>query len=320
MSRIRRGQPKGFTLIELLVVIAIIAVLIGLLLPAVQKVREASARMSCTNNLKQIGLGLHGYQGVNNSFPRAGDLSTQLSWHVFLLPYIEQDNLYREFSFAVGAFNAGANNGGPLKNELALNRIATYLCPSSTIEKMASDDPNYQAVEVVNGVVPYTTHYYGIMGPIGINPVTGLAYIKTLSGVAGQSDLAEQGVFRQDAKEVVAGTPNNAVRPGDITDGLANTLAVGEMSWDNQITFTRYRSWVRGCDGAPVCAGCKNITNSINTYSIALFGDMAMGSNHSGGANFLLADGSVRFIHDSINMGVYQSAASRNGGEPSNSF
>jgi prepilin-type N-terminal cleavage/methylation domain-containing protein/prepilin-type processing-associated H-X9-DG protein len=308
-SRNHASRP-GFTLIELLVVVAIIAVLIGLLLPAVQKVRGAAARMSCSNHLKQIGVALHNYHGVNEFFPKAGDVKTELSWHVYLLPYIEQDNLFKQFSMATGPFNGGANNGGPMKNELGLNRIATYLCPSSTIDKMALNAPNnVNTPEIVNGQVPYTTHYYGILGPRGTNPATGQAYVSTADS-GGQSGFAQQGVFQRDT----------VVRAGDITDGLANTLSVGEMSWDNQITGTRYRSWVRGCDTAPVCGGCKNITAGINTYSIALFGDMAMGSNHTGGANFLLADGSVRFISDTINMGTYRSAASRNGSEPGPTF
>src|SRR5881275_961349 len=97
-----RLHRTAFTLIELLVVIAIIGILIGLLLPAVQKVREAANRMRCANNLKQLGLGLHNFHGAYGAFPKAGKLSNELSWHVFILPFMEQEALYRQFSFATG--------------------------------------------------------------------------------------------------------------------------------------------------------------------------------------------------------------------------
>src|SRR5436190_1582522 len=101
---------RAFTLIELLVVIAIIAILIGLLIPAVQKARATIQRIQCQNNLHQIGVGLHNYENSNGSFPKAGEVTTELSWHVYLLPYIEQRNLYEQFSFAAGSFNGAPNN------------------------------------------------------------------------------------------------------------------------------------------------------------------------------------------------------------------
>ena len=100
-----------------------------------------------------------------------------------------------------------------------------------------------------------------------------------------------------------------------MTDGTSNTIMLGELSWDNETTGTRYRSWVRGCESTPVCAGAKNITNAINTPSIATFNDIAMGSMHPGGASFCMGDGSVRFLRDAIPLGTYKSMASINGGE-----
>ena len=102
---------RGFTLVELLVVIAIIGILVSLLLPAVQAVR----RMSCQNNLKQLGLALHTYHDVNQRFPIGVDSINGLSWRVRLLPFVEQSNLFQQFNFAAGAWNGGANREGPNK-------------------------------------------------------------------------------------------------------------------------------------------------------------------------------------------------------------
>ncbi len=302
-----RSLRRAFTLIELLVVIAIIAILIALLVPAVQKVRDAAARSTCLNRIKQLGLACHTYHDAYKLWPRAGTLTAkgQLSWHVLILPYIEQDALYQQANFSSGSYCGGPNNRGPNRNELALNRIETFLCPSSMALHMQKGGNNFTIPnEVINGVDPYTTHYYGIMGPKGTNATSGSAYdVKNSSNEHG--GFAQQGMFQREKD----------VRLKDVADGTSNTLAIGEQSWFNDRTGTRYRSWARGCDDAPVCATCRNVNIAINTPGIAIFSDQAMGSMHAGGTHFALADGSAIFLLADISMNVYRALASRNGEE-----
>ena len=318
MPRSSGRTRSGYTLIELLVVIAIIGVLVALLLPAVQAAREAARRMSCQNNLKQISLALHNFHDTYLGFPKAGKRSNELSWHVFVLPFMEQQPLYSRFDLSPGPFNGAPQNRGPLKNELALNKLTALLCPSSPIQQMATVAPhNVNTPEIIGGVVPYTTHYYGIMGPKGTNPATGQPYPFENSGsLSTHGGFASLGIFIRDD---VTNNPNVGPEPGvriaQVLDGTSHTLLVGEISWFNLQTGTRYRSWVRGCDTAPVCAGSRNVTNAINSPSIALFNDIAFGSMHPGGANFAMGDASVRFISQNINLGTYRSLASRDGGE-----
>jgi prepilin-type N-terminal cleavage/methylation domain-containing protein/prepilin-type processing-associated H-X9-DG protein len=327
----------GFTLIELLVVIAIIAILIGLLLPAVQKVREAAARLKCQNNLKQLGIALHAYHDANDRFPPGGTGPTttstgtpNLSMHAFLGPYIEQnlpfDLVGRSYSSNVGpAYTGGA--GTPLAFTSGNNknfgwvRIPIFYCPSANQDTSSGIGQTSETIPLTNGAtdrtIGYTTHYYGVMGPKGTSLAGGTYQVNLGASSSQQGGTSLQGALGM----------NTRVKIVEITDGSSNTLALGEISVNPPQPVapatSGYRLWIRGCDlnGSLGCASCKNVVNEINSpaggYSDSLnnFNDMSFGSNHTGGANFAFCDGSIRFLRNSTPILQLKAMASRNGGE-----
>jgi prepilin-type N-terminal cleavage/methylation domain-containing protein/prepilin-type processing-associated H-X9-DG protein len=330
MTRARRG----FTLIELLVVIAIIAILIGLLLPAVQKVREAAARMKCTNNLKQIGLALHNFHDANNRFPPGyvdgntdpnstpdNDVGPGWGWATFLLPYVEQDNLYKQI-------NLSQPIGVGVNAQVSLQALTIHQCPS---------DPLQQAFPVYDSsfTKPIATvahgNYVGCNGweecfnGAGGNPQGGSG-TDGLSGVLGSGGA---GLFYRNSRTTFA----------SITDGTSNTIVVGERSsnhspstWTGAVPGGRCPAWMANVPptpysappGAPydnadfgealVLAHC-NATH-LPSADFPIFDPDTFYSYHTGqGANFLFGDGSVHFLTSGINPMTYQALATIAGGE-----
>lgn len=307
-------RSRGFTLIELLVVIAIIAILIGLLVPAVQKVREAAARTQCQNNLKQIGLALHNYHDTMGSLPPGGvskiirptapSSEAGVSFQVLILPYIEQGNLLVKFDLTLG-FRSRINY--PLSNI----RVPIYQCPSSSFAKsnlaaeLTVNDPGGTGTTTLPDF-PYVCHYIGVAGP-----KNGTRYAVDLPNST-NGGLARQGILYRDS----------TIRLTDIYDGTSNTFMVGELSFN--ANNLGYRTYIRGCNsdaGNPACGSTRNVTYPLNSRpynNVSGFNDISFGSQHTNGANFLLGDGSVRWVANSIDFLLYQALASRDGGEVAN--
>ncbi len=289
MRLIRRW--RGFTLIELLVVIAIIAILIGLLLPAVQKVREAAARMSCSNNMKQIGLALHNYHGTYQMFPGAYVNATGKgtgALNYFLLPYIEQDNIFKLGTVQPINTNpqpdAYWGNFGSMATPAA-NTIKTFLCPS---------DPTNQP--------PPTWTNGWVVGDYACN-----------NEVFGDPNWA--------------GWANNNggfnARTATVTDGLSNTIGYAEKyaRCNNQGTLWAHGEWNPGWE--PRFNTWANrgpsskfqVQPSPNPATTSSCDYNRPASAHSGGMNTLLMDGSVRFLTASISANTWWAACTPAGGE-----
>jgi len=300
-------RRTGFTLIELLVVIAIIAVLVALLLPAVQQAREAARRSQCKNQLKQIGIAMHDYLETFSIFPPASVRGgNQLSWHVLILPQIDFLPLFEQVNFSLAGYG---NHDGVLGGK----RIPAYFCPSSNKEFDST------------AATLYTTHYYGIMGPKNVVAGVPVPYTCTTHGGAAMGASPNEcsisgGVAHGGYSNHGMLNLPSRVRDRDVTDGLSNTMFVGEISNHKTISgsdMVGYRRWYRGENGTP-SAGSKNVANPINAMGYNgsnNFNDISLGSNHTGGTQVLMGDGVVRFFSENIDMSVYLSAASRNGDE-----
>ncbi|MFM8273386.1 MAG: DUF1559 domain-containing protein [Gemmata sp.] len=282
----RAHRGRGFTLIELLVVIATIAILIGLLLPAVQKVRTAAARAQCSNNLKQQVLGLHAYAGDNERFPPAfggPDFNASWSWSAYQLPYVEQSALGKQLGVGpTTRFGGGLPvvTAADVQNNASQTRLKVFRCPADPAPDVNPDRQNHG-----------TSNYHAVCGPTAF-PVA-------------QLNADYGGVMYI----------NSRTRVLDVTDGTSNTLLVGECIYDAPAQ-RRAALWA-GMSGQP---------DSVVQVSDAMWwlddGDsrlngptpQAFGSRHAGGAQFGFADGSVRFLRDTADPARQRWLAGRSDG------
>ncbi len=289
---------RGFTLVELLVVIAIIGILIALLLPAVQAAREAARRAQCSNNLKQLGLAWLNYEDTYKTLPPAAISSNQLSWHVLVLPFIEQMPLYQKFSFMAGGYSASGRDVVAYPA-----RVFAYLCPSNGQDIYTTAGDPY---ERYNGEKSLSMHYLGILGPKGNNTFANNQPYKCTDSAKSYGGVCDQGTSAYP----------KAVKLAEVTDGTSNTYLLGERARKTDYL----RTWIRGYyyESTPgnLIYAAKNVVNPINSDLGNYTSDAAFGSLHPGGCQFGMTDGSVRFVSETINLTIYFAMASRDGAEP----
>lgn len=308
-SRTDLTDRGGFTLVELLVVIAIIGILIALLLPAVQAAREAARRTQCLNNLKQLGIAAHNHHGAQKRFPNSVNEYVQ-SYLVPLLPYMEETAIYNMFDHKIHVRSSA--------NRPAWGRTLTAVrCPSQPSDIGTVIEALGEPLEIApDGNDTWRTHYYAVLGakPADGCPGTG-PYAPMLACGGTPGGYATNGILIPED-----GTAKTKISVGKTTDGTSKTLLIGESSWNfgsarvwavgsiaNAFPSTRSHSWA-------TYAG-RNVAVPINTNSSARgFGpanDVSFGSMHAGGAHFLFADVSGRFLSENIALTTFKALASR---------
>jgi len=314
-DRSRGRRAAAFTLIELLVVMTIAAVMVGLLLPAIQRVREAAARSKCKNHLKQLGTALHTFHDMYGSFPSGGERlqnTFAIGWAGRVLPFIEEENRYRGIDrLTTGAlkkvmpwrYKFAPHYGD---NQLYTDPVKVFVCPASELGVFSPDviavDSQMNAPN--QGALHYRANAGSSLGPVRDAP-RGPDYDYATSGV----------IF-----------PDSHVRMTDITDGSSTTILLGECSsaagWTpGSKNWGGIQPWTWGYFSLAPQDGYLMIDHKMLAHPIGYSGDFLPNSTpyrsaHSGrGANMLFADGSVRYLPATTDLTLLQNLATRAGGE-----
>jgi len=340
---------RAFTLIELLVVIAIIAILIGLLLPAVQKVREAANRAKCSNNMKQLGIGLHSYHDVNDGLPPIQGFT--LGWGLWprLLPFIEQDNLYRQIRFDV---NVTCQAMALVRQA----RLSVLLCPSDPKSSsmnmnrtmpvagcpQIAGDPGVGDGATATQYRGYHPSYVGSYGD-GFNNIASAATDPYggdgakarygCGGCASNNTVTPSGPCPEPGQGYGGGQYNRGLfdylgtstplRFAAIEDGLSNTIAIGHTEWSTSSNSSIWMTSTGSVHGTslppnwklPICINTAGMSVDACGGQTSSWMGRGFNSRHPGCIMVNLADGSVRTIKESINQFTYNALGSRAGGE-----
>jgi prepilin-type N-terminal cleavage/methylation domain-containing protein/prepilin-type processing-associated H-X9-DG protein len=320
----KHERRRGFTLVELLVVIAIIGILIALLLPAVQAAREAARRMQCTNNMRQLGLGVAQYETSHHSYPPSHTVvgsGTTAKWHnilVYLLPYIEQEQLFEQYDFRYSWNRAGYVNGNQIFNGyVSVQPIPTFRCPSSP-------GPDYVRLGSATNYHELAVSDYAICRSVSTSSGTAWKYLLSI-GLYQATDPRPEGILRP-----IYTSDNWTLKASDVTDGTSHTfvftedagrpeyhsldgsslntvsLPVNPASGEEEVTGA---AWADKNQEYVIHYQCRNgrLFNCHNNNEIFSF--------HPGGAVFSFADGSAHYINDQVTAYVVMALMTPDGGE-----
>jgi prepilin-type N-terminal cleavage/methylation domain-containing protein len=351
-QRLSPDFRAAFTLVELLVVIAIIGILIALLLPAVQAARESARKTQCSNNLKQIGLGMLNYENAKKQFPMgqwapqtctppggaAGSCKTW-SWAAIILPYIEEQGVASQIDFTQSMLDNASNIAA------ARTKVATYLCPSTGVREptrtdndtIGDVDGDGQLTNAHQGEGFAGIDYAGVDGDTPnakfLNPATGQPYPEYIPpGTTTPVAVAENGILRDN------NVPENAraIKIRQITDGLSQTLMIVEVAGRGVLKGASSAAlrgvWAGGQNTAhipsvtmlngnlqPWINPDPTVPNGTGTssavWTLGTGANVSVYSGHPGGGHILLCDGSAHFLSETVSLSVLLSLASRDGGE-----
>jgi prepilin-type N-terminal cleavage/methylation domain-containing protein/prepilin-type processing-associated H-X9-DG protein len=311
MRKVVLLRSRAFTLVELLVVIAIIGILIALLLPAVQAARESSRRAHCANNLKQIGVGLHNFEGAYKHYPPGAVWNSgppvvrKGSILVYLLPYIEQDQTYEAIDFTLANIDTSTFPG--TTTPIASTRISSYICPS---------DPQD---ELYWGTAPH--NYAASRGPTEVYDNPGCSCSHPWQALS-QAPLDNPQRFAGPFTRVGTKT-----RVSDVRDGLSNTIFFGEVR--PACSEHARNGWLHSNNGNGYCTTlipinhdtCNDQAPDACNRSCNWNTEVGFKSRHPGGAQFLLGDGSVRLLKDQIaHQTTYQYLGGKSDGQVVSAF